>query len=387
MRNGSPGFRPERLKSAREARCLSGQTLADLVGVTRSAISQYERGEQTPSPMVLGRIAEVLNLSVSYFMTEMPSVNATVFYRSFASALAKYRLRAERRLEWLMAITEALQNFIDFPDVTIPHFELNNTVINLKDEEIDEIAGKTRMHWGLSDGPISDLTRLAENQGVVVARHFFDTDRLDAFSYWSNKFSNPFVVLSSDKNCSARSRFDLAHELGHLILHRDIKGYTLSRNADFKHIERQANRFAGALLLPADSFLREVHSLTLDGFVSLKRRWKVSVALMIKRCEDLGVLDDERGQRLWINLGRRGWRKSEPLDDEIVVEQPNYISRCFEVLRDNDATGFKTFIETLPWSASEIEAIAGLPEGMLTPTTEHDESPEPRIIRFPSAVY
>lgn len=387
MRNGSPGFRSERLKSAREARCLSGQALADLVGVTRSAISQYERGEQTPSPMVLARIAEVLNLSVSYFMADMPSVAATVFYRSFASALSKYRLRAERRLEWLMAITEELQKFIDFPDVAIPQFDLNSEIVDLNDEEIEEVAGKTRKHWGLADGPISDITRLAENQGVVVARHFFDTDRLDAFSYWSNQCSNPFVVLSNDKNCAARSRFDLAHELGHLILHRNIKGYSLSRNADFKLIERQANRFAGALLLPANSFLREVHSLTLDCFVSLKRRWKVSVALMIKRCEDLGVLDDERGQRLWINLGRRGWRKSEPLDDEIEVEQPNYIARCFEVLRDNDANGFKAFIETLPWSASEIEAIAGLPEGMLTPKTKCDESPEPRIIRFPSAVY
>ncbi len=186
MRNGSPGFRSERLKSAREARCLSGQALADLVGVTRSAISQYERGEQTPSPMVLARIAEVLNLSVSYFMADMPSVAATVFYRSFASALAKYRLRAERRLEWLMAITEELQKFIDFPDVAIPQFDLNAEILDLNDEDLEEVAGKTRKHWGLADGPISDITRLAENQGVVVARHFFDTDRLDAFSYWSN---------------------------------------------------------------------------------------------------------------------------------------------------------------------------------------------------------
>lgn len=387
MRHGSPGFLPERLKCAREARCLSGQSLADLVGVTRSAISQYERGEQTPSPAVLGRIAEVLNLPNSYFMTTMSAVTGAVFYRSFASALAKHRLRAERRLEWLVSIIEELQQFIEFPDVSIPQLESAGDAFAITDDDIERVAEQTRKRLGLSDGPISDVTRLVENQGVIVARHFLDTDRLDAFSYWPTPDVNPIVVLSSDKNCCARSRFDLCHELGHLILHQGVNESQLTRSTDFKHIERQANRFAAAFLLPSNTFLREVHSLTLDGFVSLKQRWKVSVALMIKRCEDLGVLDDERSQRLWINLGRRGWRKLEPLDSELEVENPSYIARCFEILRENDAIGFRNFVESLPWKLSEIEAIAGLPEGMLSNDFDSQSPPEPRIIKFPSTVY
>lgn len=382
MRNGTPGFRPERLRSAREARSMSGAALAELAGVTRAAISQYERGEQTPSPMVLQRIADAMNLPQQHFLATIHSVNAPVFYRSFASALKRSRLRAERRLEWLQEIVDYLGTSIEFPTLNVPDFSSPN-VLQLSGDDIDDIATKVRRHWGLGDGPISNMVRLSENNGVVTARQFLDSDRLDAFSYWPDHERHPLVVLSSDKECAVRSRFDLAHELGHLVLHRHIHAKQLTSKADFKQIELQANRFAGAFLLPAKSFLEELYSLTLDAFLAQKKRWCTSVALMVRRCEDLGVLNEDLAHRLWINLGRRGWRRREPLDDELPIEQPVFLTRCFELLVATGPTARDLLLSELPWSAPEIEELVGLPEGLLKRQDEDQPEINPRIIRFP----
>lgn len=380
MRPGTPEFRKERLRAAREARGISGAALAELSGVTRSAISQYERGEQTPSPSVLQAIANALNLPPRYFCTSQHNVESAVFYRSFASAHKKSRLRAERRLEWLCEIIGSLSEVMEFPKVGIDP-GVQNSDLDLDDDGIDELATKIRRKWGLGDGPISDLVRLAENQGIVISRQFLDSKKIDAFSYWHNSSGNPLVVLSTDKNCAVRSRFDLAHEIGHLVLHRNVTSDDLKNPKTFKRMEEQANRFAGALLLPAKTFLRELYSLSLDALLALKPRWKTSVALMVKRCDDLGVLNEDLSQRLWINLGRRGWRKQEPLDGEIPIEAPQFLLRCFKLLSSSGATK-DAVLSQLPYSPSEIESITGLPEGAIV-EPEDKSSVMPKIIKFP----
>ena len=385
MRSGTPEFRSNRLKAAREARSLTGAALAELAGVTRSAISQYERGEQTPSPAVLQRIATALNLPARHFCLDTIEVSAPVFYRSFASALKRSRLRAERRLEWLQEIVQFLANCVEFPKVNIPSVDLGSDVLSLSDDRIEDIATTVRRAWGLGDGPISNVVRLAENNGIIAARQFFDTKKLDAFSCWQHVQKNPLVVLSTDKDCAVRSRFDLAHEIGHLVLHRDIQAGRLTNKDDFKRIEAQANRFAGAFLLPAKTFLRELFSLTPEAFLAQKERWKTSVALMVKRCESLGVFNEEMGHRLWINLGRRGWRTREPLDDSLEIEQPMFLSRSFELLLSTGPTVRDHILSQLPWSASEIEAIAGLVDGILDAPLAEDPDFSPRILRFPNA--
>src|SRR5205085_3002223 len=121
-----------------------------------------------------------------------------------------------------------------------------------------------------------------------------------------------------DKASASRQRFDAAHELAHLVLHRGVDPKRLNSAADYKIMEDQAHYFASALLMPAESFASDLYAPTLDGMLSLKQTWKVSVAAMIKRCEALGIIDDEGARRLWINYNRRGWRRTgEPFDAKI----------------------------------------------------------------------
>lgn len=148
---------------------------------------------------------------------------------------------------------------------------------------------------------------------------------MDAFSEWRNGDESPFILYGADKGSAVRSRFDIAHELGHLMLHRGLDPQTFAEPATHKRAEMQAHRFAGALLLPKLAFAREVFAATLDTFLRLKPRWRVSVATMIHRAGDLGLVGREQAKLLWIYLNRRGWRKHEPLDDDLPVEAPQLL--------------------------------------------------------------
>ena len=120
----------------------------------------------------------------------------------------------------------------------------------------------------------------------------------------------------------------MSHELGHMILHRRVPRQIFSEKAIFKSIERQADRFAGAFILPESTFSCEFLSPpTLDLFRSLKPKWKASIQFMIMRLCDLGIITPERKAQLFVNLTARGWRRKEPMDDSIKPEEPRLLKR------------------------------------------------------------
>src|SRR5689334_686467 len=142
-------------------------------------------------------------------------------------------------------------------------------------------------------------------------------DDVDAFSTWQD--GRPFIFLADDKKCAVRSRFDAAHELGHMILHRHLTQDEIEDPDTLNRIEHEANRFAAAFLLPAKTFISEIYSSNLKQFLDLKKRWKVAIGAMIYRCKDLGVFDERLHVNLRKQMSFQGWVRHEPLDDEIPV--------------------------------------------------------------------
>ena len=189
---------------------------------------------------------------------------------------------------------------------------------------------------------------------------------MDGLSHWSDADRRPYVLIAADKDTCVRSRTDSAHELGHLVLHGRIKEKTLADAAAFKEVERQAFLFAGAFLLPGESFATEVWSPTLNGFLALKERWKVSLGVMIKRCRTLGMINDEYEQRLWKHYSSRGWRKAEPLDDTIPVEAPRLLSRSVRMLIDEGIRTREQLLDELRLPAADVESLCGLPRGFMS---------------------
>ena len=255
-------------------------------------------------------------------------------------------------------------SFFDFPDTNLPDLDVPDNHREIHSHQIEFVAEQLRSHWRLGDGPVANVVRTLESNGVVVWRTPFEADKLDAFSEFREP--HPVVTLSSDKQNYFRSRFDAAHELGHLVLHRNVDRSLLRNAADFKFIESQAHRFAGAFLLPAVAYSKEVNSSpTIDTFRALKPRWNASIGFQIRRCQDLHVVDEEQARRFWINLSRRGWRKREPLDDSSVAEKPNLIRKSIEMLVKERVKSKEQLVAELSLSASDIEKLCELPPGFL----------------------
>ncbi|CBE68397.1 MAG: ImmA/IrrE family metallo-endopeptidase [Candidatus Methylomirabilis oxygeniifera] len=374
MKPGTPGFNGARLREAREARGLPAIALADLIGVTRAAVSQYENSVQTPRPEVMEKIARTLQLPQEYFRRPISRIErGAIFYRSMSAATKAARARAECRYSWLREIVTYLREFVQFPPMNIPDFNLPDDPVRISYNQIEELATQSRQFWKIGEGPIGNVVRLLENNGIVVVRDELGAETLDAFSEFNAEDGTPYIILGSDKAVAVRSRFDAAHELGHLILHRNINKNRLSRPTDHQLIETQAHRFAGAFLLPGQAFASEFYSANLDALRILKPKWKVSIAMMVKRAEDLEFISSEQAKRLWINYSRRRWRAKEPLDGELEVEQPRLLVRAFELLLNEGIQTCEQILSHLPLNPNDIEALATL-SGQLTKTSADEPS-------------
>jgi Zn-dependent peptidase ImmA (M78 family) len=372
MRQGTPGFNGKRLKQARDIYGLTVTSLAAMIGISKQAISQFEKSESgekgasTPRPEVLDKISSSLNFPKNFFLQESYIANETpIHYRSLSAATKAARARAESKFLWLQEITHSLKQYVDLPTVNIPHFEAKDHT-KISAEFIEDAATATRRYWGLGDGPILNVLNLLENNGAIVSRIDLEADTLDALSQWANYDSMPYIFLSSTKHSAARSRFDISHELAHLTIHANLNKNICYNPIDHSVIEKQAHRFASSFLLPARSFMNDLVSPTLDSFWALKEKWQVSIAAMIMRCHHLEIIDEEYERKLWMNYNRRGWSKQEPLDDRLPIEQPKLLRRSLELLVKENILSREDFISQLPYPTSALEEIINLPKNFLS---------------------
>ena len=260
--------------------------------------------------------------------------------------------------KWFVQTTRYLYDLVTFPDVNIPSAAPSDGN-RYTEEEIERVAEECRRLWGLGVGPISNVVGLLETKGIVVCRYEVSKQNIEAFSFWNG--SRPFIFLASEKDFAVRSRFDAAHELGHLILHRWIGPEELEDLKTLKLIEAEANRFASAFLMPRKSFPNEVYTSRLDAFVELKRRWKVAIQAMVYRCKDLGIFDEFQVTNLYKQISFRKWRKNEPLDDQIPLEQPKLLKRAIEAIIGAGKKMGDEIVAQICISAPFVAAFCGLP--------------------------
>jgi Zn-dependent peptidase ImmA (M78 family)/transcriptional regulator with XRE-family HTH domain len=367
MNSRTPGFSGARLREAREVRSWQQAFLAEVVGVSAQAISKYERGGGTPSPEVVEKLALHLNVPPAFFlMPERPVSDRRVFYRSMSAATKTARTRAEHRASWLSDLICYVSAFVELPSVNVPDFSVvPANPLELEDADIEHIAADARTYWGMREEPIGNVVTLMENQGVVVARDYLGAATLDSLSEYDRAAERPLVIIGTDKGTPARWRFDAAHELGHLILHRRVDRKRLKNLAEHKAIEDQAHRFASSFLLPRAPFCEELFAASLDAMLALKARWRTSIAMMIMRARQTDMISDTTERRLWINYSRRGWRRREPLDDSMEQESPRLLLRSFELIFEAGAQTTQNVVTSTGLPALDIESLAGLPERFL----------------------
>lgn len=376
----SKSFNGQRLRQARLYKGLSINDLAELLGVSKQAISQYETSNVTPDFDKMRIITNKLNFPSSYFFQEDSfDINAkTTYFRALLSANKNARLQQVVKIKHLAMIYEILSNYLEFPQLNIPDI---SEFLNSDEIDYDAIAQKVREYWGISKKPIEDFPYLLEKNGIIVASYPVSQDNIDAYSQKINidgqdKF---IIVLSDDKNSAVRSNFDAAHELGHILLHDwNLDLEELSRE-DFKKQEKQANNFAAAFLLPKETFLKDVslYPRDLKYYIELKRKWKVSISAMLIRANKLGVINDNQYQYLMKQMAFNKWRQNEPLDNVIIKQEPILLSKSIEMLIGNNVFNAQELLDELAennisMKADEVEKLLKLPNGTLSPREERN---------------
>lgn len=359
---------PRRLRDARIAKRLNQADLAVLVGVTRQSISAYEQGEKAPEATTLALIANALEQPIGFFTCEdRPKFGdfGTRFFRAFGPETKRRNQMCDVYANWMVQTACYLNDMVNYPQLKLPSFAPSNVNGEYTDDEIEDAASECRHEWGLGAGPVSNFLALAEGKGVIASRIVLSGEQIQAFSFWNG--ARAFVFLASDTISAARARFDVAHEIGHLVLHRGVDQEDVENPKVLRKVEAEANRFAGALLLPRQSFPNEVFTTRLDAFVELKRRWKVAIQAMVYRCKDLGIFDDYQITNLYKQISARKWRTKEPLDDleALPLEQPRTLQRAVSLVLTARRKRSEDISIELALAPHIVEGLCNLERGAL----------------------
>lgn len=370
MRTGTPGFVAGRLTEAREARGLTQTSLSEATGIKSQSISHYEQGRQSPSPEALALLCSALSLPERFFLRNPPrfSCKGAFFRHPLAAARVparQARLRAERRLGWLKEIALYVGKLVALPDVALPAFPVSPEA---PPDEVEQVAIELRRVFGLGTAPLANLTQLLESRGCIVSRCSMEADLEGSCSLF--EAGVPYILLGSDDPRLSWLRYHSARELGHLVMHRQLDDFTVEDPDTHRLLEAQADRFARALLLPAAVFPQEVWAPTIDALLTLKKHWRCPVSVMVCRCGELGVFDADQIRRATVNLVRRGWKASEPREEEAEREHPRLLARSIRLLVDGGTRDRYAIVTELGLNAADIEELSALPQGFMAVTLE-----------------
>ena len=301
---------PEMVALGRVSRGWSASRLAGALGVSSAALSRYESGKVAVPGDLVDPLAACLDYPVSFFVRRFVPVFGVgpdiVYHRKRSSAgkrvLAQaYGLAEVRRLEaQKLATVAGLPRVARYPSERFT--------------DPAKVARTLRARWGVPMGPVFNLTRLAEANGVIIYPHDFGTRYIDGFMHIS---SDDLSVIHM--NCALppdRWRWTLAHELGHLVMHRDFP-------SDAADVEREANDFAAEFLAPAYEIGPSLVNLNESALFRLKAEWRISMSSLIMRASDLGLIDAYGKQRLFVWLSKSGYRTREPDQLDPPVELPS----------------------------------------------------------------
>jgi Zn-dependent peptidase ImmA (M78 family)/DNA-binding XRE family transcriptional regulator len=359
-------FNPQRLGIARKRRAVTKKGVAEAIGVTPNTIHRYETGEFTPSVENVARLAAALAFPVSFFsggeVDEPRRDNAS--FRGLAS-------KSDRIMDAALASGAMAYIFDDW--VSERYNRIEPDLPDFKEGMAPDTAARLlRQQWRLGDKPIENMVHLLEARGIRVFSLAENTKDVDAFSVWRDDI--PYIFLNRFKSAE-RSRLDAAHELAHLCLHKHGGSVAVLKNSP---IEKEANAFAGAFLMP-ETDMRAIITSPLYGVEDLlryKKRWRVSAAALVYRAREIHLIRESRANSLYVEMSRRGWLKSEP--EGIPREQSHFWQQIVDDLRRSGVAKADIVRETgVP--AQELEALLFGLANMLTIDGEGARTPPRKV--------
>jgi Zn-dependent peptidase ImmA (M78 family)/transcriptional regulator with XRE-family HTH domain len=316
------GFNGGQLRLARVFHGWALEEVAEQVACTRQYLHKLETGQGAPTTDMTDKLAHALRVEPEFFqLPRLDLAEEQFHFRKLFTTRAMVKQVALARAELFGRLVICFDSLLSLPKVNVPIAEAASV------DDIERAAERCRQAWELGLGPIEHTTRLAENVGALVTHFQGVSTEIDALSVAAHR---PIIVRNEAKLSTCRQRFDVSHELGHFVLHS-------GRITGDRITESEANRFAGALLVPrsmmAKLFPRPRGSrLDWVGLREFKMTWKVSKAALLYRARQLDLISDDQYKTGAIMLRRSGEANGEREDSLIPAEQPELLRRSFDVL-------------------------------------------------------
>jgi Zn-dependent peptidase ImmA (M78 family)/DNA-binding XRE family transcriptional regulator len=331
-------FNPSRFGCARKRKGLTKSQLARQIGVDLRSVVAYESGETIPREHTLERIVDATGFPADFFSgddLDEPRADAASF-RALTKMTARQRDMALSQGAIAIHLSKYIEERFELPAVDLP---------DLGHEPSPESASETlRQHWGIGVLPIRNMIHLMEAKGIRIFSLAIEAREVDAFSMWKNE--TPFVFLNTYKS-SERSRYDAAHELGHLVLHRHAAPHG-------REAEREADMFASAFLMPRASVIAQSPKFpTFSDLVNLKRIWTISVSALNYRLHEVNMTSDWQYRMLCVEIGKFGPTK-EP--NEAPRESSQILPKVFSALYDENVSR-SDVAQVLSIPRSELEQL------------------------------
>ena len=346
-------FYGEKLTSLRELNGLSRKDLADQLEITEQAVWQYETDSVLPRIEILNHLRTLFNVETKYFFSPV------YFENEFSEEKIAYRAedresRKKTKLE--LAFLNHVNYYIDcferklvIPDAKIVKLrqkcvETIRTSTSDKTELIKKIAEFSRTELGLENN--KDLMYVLERSGIYIIEKNLGS-QIDAYSTVTTAGS-PFIILGTVKKSAVRRNFDLAHELGHLLLHHGIDMDILTP-AELRVIEKEAHLFASIFLLPEEEFTKDFMLLKRksnpDYYIDMKEKYLVSISALEMRAYGLGLMTYQENRYFWGQLSKKEYKLFEPLDDKIPPVKPGKIRSLFQFVLDKKVIDLPDLLE------------------------------------------
>ncbi|MFO1431281.1 MAG: XRE family transcriptional regulator [Candidatus Competibacteraceae bacterium] len=309
----SEHFNPEMLMVRRYLLKMNQAFLAQRAGLSQGHLSKIEQGLLLPTADVQARLAQALDCPESFFLQSdrvygLP-ISVHPMFRKRASVGQKELDRIQAELNFRIMHIRRLLQAADFEgEFPLPHLDLDDY-----QDDIEEIANLTRRTWLLPRGPLQNLTEAVERAGCLVIHCDFQEAQVDGVTLAVPGLP-PCIFLNAAQPAD-RMRFSLAHELGHLVMHRIPN----------PEMEEQANHFAGAFLMPAADIASQLSGISLPRLAELKPHWRVSMAALLMRAETLGKVTANQKQYLWRQISAAGYRRREPVELDFAPESPSVL--------------------------------------------------------------
>jgi Zn-dependent peptidase ImmA (M78 family)/DNA-binding XRE family transcriptional regulator len=313
---------PERLRRAREMRGLTQAELAKASGIDQSHVAFIEAGWRHPSEPVLESLARALKLPQAYFRqpTRAAVPEGTLKYRAKASLTRRVAAQVRREAEHFLEMVCQLGELVNLVPVRLKPIASSpsNAAQNMR--SLMQIR---------PDKPLPHLIRRLEKLGVIVIA-VSDHSCFDAFAAWAGKLSEyPIIAIGSPLPID-RVRLTVAHELGHLVLHKNAF-------VPDKQAETEAFQFAAELLMPASGISRDLSNVGSDitGLLALKQKWGVSVQALARRSNELKIMSDRQYRTFNTRIAKLGWKLEEPSVCDEFTERPLAVRKIAEVAFGN----------------------------------------------------